>query len=55
MIKMVIVHIILSIALTNSWPLHQLDVENAFLNGKLDKELYMVQPPGFMFGQNLVN
>ncbi|KAG2380530.1 Retrovirus-related Pol polyprotein from transposon TNT 1-94 Protease [Vigna angularis] len=41
--------IILVMALANGrrWPLFQLDVKSAFLNGPLEEEVYVTQPPGF--------
>ncbi|GAA0148447.1 hypothetical protein LIER_43005 [Lithospermum erythrorhizon] len=38
---------VLSIALSNKCSLRQLDVKNAFLNGKLTEIVHMKQPPGF--------
>nr|KYP51541.1 Retrovirus-related Pol polyprotein from transposon TNT 1-94 [Cajanus cajan] len=46
-IKLVTIRLILTLALTHHWPLQQLDINNAFLNGTLDEEVYMTQPPGF--------
>ena len=42
------IRVLFSIALDQSWPLHQLDVSNAFLYGDLAKEVFMEQPPGYV-------
>ena len=36
-----------SIVANKDWPLHQFDVKNAFLHGKIEEEVYMKAPPGF--------
>lgn len=41
------IRVILSLAVSNKWPLRQLDFNNAFLNGTLDEAVFMVQPPGY--------
>ena len=37
---------LISIASSLQWPLFQMDVKNAFLNGGLLKEVYIRPPPG---------
>lgn len=40
-VKPTTIRIILSVALSKSWSLHQLDVKNSFLHDNLDKNVYM--------------
>jgi len=42
------IRIVLSAAVSRYWPIHQLDVKNAFLHGHLDETVYCQQPPGFI-------
>ncbi|XP_029127133.1 uncharacterized protein LOC109798946 isoform X2 [Cajanus cajan] len=44
--KMTTIQTILAIAASKSWPLHQMDVKNAFLHGDLKEEIYMKLPSG---------
>ncbi|KAK4389632.1 Retrovirus-related Pol polyprotein from transposon RE2 [Sesamum angolense] len=45
--KIVTVRLFIAIASAYCWPLLQLDVNNAFLHGHLDEEVYMVPPEGY--------
>ena len=40
--------ILLALAASHDWEIHQMDVKNAYLNGKLTETVYMKQPPNFI-------
>ncbi|XP_048496525.1 uncharacterized mitochondrial protein AtMg00810-like [Beta vulgaris subsp. vulgaris] len=46
-VKLATIHTVLSLSLSKKWPLHQLDVKNAFYHGELKETVYMHQPMGF--------
>lgn len=46
-IKPVTMRIILTLVASVNWPVHQLDFNNAFLNGILQENVYMAQLQGF--------
>ena len=47
-VKPTTVRTVLSLALSQDWPIHQLDVKNAFLHGTLSEIVYCSQPTGFV-------
>ncbi len=46
-VKMSTMRVLVSCAVNFRWPLHQLDVKNAFLYGDLQEEVYIEIPPRF--------
>lgn len=44
--KLTTMRVYIALATSKGWPLHQLDINNAFLHGFLDEEVYMQPPQG---------
>nr|GEZ37231.1 hypothetical protein [Tanacetum cinerariifolium] len=40
--KLVTIRVLIAITTAKQWPLHQLDINNAFLHGFIDEEIYML-------------
>jgi hypothetical protein len=47
-VKPASIRTVLHLAASRSWPVHQLDVKNAFLHGNLAEHVYCHQPAGFV-------
>src|ERR1044072_8819679 len=45
--RMETIRLVVATASYFNWHIHQMDVKSAFLNGPLDEEVYVTQPPGF--------
>ncbi|KAL0340066.1 UNVERIFIED_CONTAM: Retrovirus-related Pol polyprotein from transposon RE1 [Sesamum radiatum] len=45
--KAVTVRLFLAVAFSYAWPIHQVDINNAFLHGFLDEDIYMSAPDGY--------
>ena len=54
MAKMNSICLVLSIAASHKWTIHQIDVKCAFIHGDLQEEIYMDKPLGFIQDSSLV-
>jgi hypothetical protein len=40
---------VVALAATRKWNIHQLDIKSAFLHGAINENVYLEQPPGYVF------
>ena len=46
--KLTSIRLFISLDASKNWPLHQLDIKNAFLHVDLQEKVHMEQPPSFV-------
>jgi len=46
--KMTTIRMLLAMAAEEGWPVYQMDIKSDLLNGNLEEEVYVEQPPGFV-------
>ena len=44
--------LLVALAAQKGWQVHYIDIKSAFLNGELEEEAYVAQPPGFVDDDN---
>ena len=45
--KLTTIRVFIAMTSTKNWLLHQLDINNAFLQGCINEEVYMLPPKGY--------
>ena len=48
------IHLVIFLAASHKWEVHQMDVKSAFLHGDLKEEIYMEQPPGYVQNDSIL-
>lgn len=48
-VKPISFRLLFALAVTYSWEIQHIDINNEFLNGHLDRSVYMKRPPGFAY------
>jgi hypothetical protein len=43
-----VVRLMLALSAHEEWEIHHMDVKSAFLNGDLNEEVFVLEPPGFV-------